>query len=177
MHRSVLVLVALLGLSACQYFRPEGPPQTNVDEAVIARATTDRSSWISDRGSYLEQRYSSSGLINEHNLSQLQLEWTVNLDGYSNQTPLAIDNTIYLAVPGKSVLAVDAASGATVWKVNANRQGSRAAGMEQSMAIWGGNLYVAASDGRLLAFDRRRGKLIWQSQVVQHEANFYQPHG
>lgn len=173
MQRFILAFVALLTLSACQFFRPV-PPQTDVDEHVLARAPTDQSSWISDRGSYKEQRYSSSGLINEQNLDSLRLLWSLDLDGYSYQTPLSIDNTIYLSVPGKSALAVDAETGAVLWKVSARGQHSSMARPEQGgMAIWGNNLYVASSDGRLLAFDRRRGKLLWQTQVVQQPEQFF----
>lgn len=176
MHRLVLVFVALLALSACQLFGPPAPPQTDVDAAVIARATTDQSSWISDRGSYREQRYSSSGRINERNLGRLELAWAIDLDGHSNQTPLTIDNTIYLTVPGKNLLAVDAATGSTLWKVSASGERAQPSGAGRGnggMAIWAGNLYVTSGDGRLLAFDRRRGKLLWQSQVVQHETQFF----
>lgn len=175
MRRSLLVLLFLVPLSACQFFRPAPPPQTDVDTTVLARAPTDQSSWITDRGSYYEQRYSSSGLVNEYNLADLELKWAVNLDGSSNQTPLTIDNTIYLAVPGRSVLAVDAETGATIWKVTAGQRVARAKRKQSNggMAIWGGNLYVASSDGRLLAFDRRNGKLLWQSPVVEHESQFF----
>lgn len=175
MQRCLFVLFLLLPLSACQFFRPIQPPQTDVDSSVLTRAPTDPSSWITERGSYNEQRYSSSGLINEDNLADLQLKWAINLDGSTAQTPLTIDNTIYLAVPGKSVIAVDAESGATVWKVSVSQRSSRpqTAQGNGGMIFWGSNVYVASSDGRLLAFDRGNGKLLWQSGVVEHESQFF----
>src|SRR5262245_9143660 len=75
------------------------------------------SDWLNWRRTYDGWGYSPLNQINTKNVGQLQLAWSwAMLPGNQQTTPLVYDGVMYLASPGSSVQALNAATGDLLWE-------------------------------------------------------------
>ena len=87
-------------------------------------------------------KYSSLSQINKENVQQLELAWTYRT-GDMRQTPrttiecnpIVIDNKMYITSPGLKVIALDAASGAELWRFDPF-DGESASGVNRGVTYW-----------------------------------------
>ncbi len=90
--------------------------------------------------------------------------WSRNLGGGMpkaglRQSPSLSENRLYAADPGGALYALDAATGAEVWKVDTGlRLGS-------GTAVGDGLVVVGTLDGKLLAFDAESGRSRWTADL------------
>lgn len=82
-------------------------------------------------------------------------------------TPILRDGVAFAGFANGRVLAFDALSGAVLWEARiAIPQGrseiERIVDVDGSMALQGGELYVASYQGRVAALDVRTGRKLWQ---------------
>src|SRR5207247_5712513 len=61
-------------------------------------------------------QYSALNQINKSNVSQLQVVWTVPVTGTVIFNPLVVDDVMFLQASGKTLVAVDAATGKEIWR-------------------------------------------------------------
>src|SRR5579872_108015 len=73
--------------------------------------------WLMYNRTYDAQRFSPLQQINQSNIGQLKLAWSVT-EGAGTQEgiPLVHDGVMYLQVPGGVMEAIDAATGQLIWK-------------------------------------------------------------
>jgi len=74
--------------------------------------------WLQYRGNYAGWGYSALDKITNNNVGKLQLAWaytTGQVDGH--QAPPIVNNGyMYVTTPGAQVIALDAATGAELWR-------------------------------------------------------------
>jgi glucose dehydrogenase len=89
-----------------------------VDGDRIAAADADPANWLAHGRSYDEQRFSPLRAIDRANVSQLGLAWSFDTGvGRGHQaTPIVVDGTMFVSLPWSVVVALDARSGALLWK-------------------------------------------------------------
>lgn len=85
-------------------------------------------------------------------------------------TPILADGVVYAGFASGRVLAFDAMKGSVRWEARvAIPQGQseieRIVDVDGTMALSGGELYVASYHGRVAALDIRTGRKIWQRNV------------
>lgn len=85
-------------------------------------------------------------------------------------TPIVTGDTVYAGFANGRVLAFNTDNGAIRWEVRvAISQGrseiERIVDVDGSMALLGGELYVASYQGRLVAIDVAAGRKLWQKDV------------
>ena len=82
--------------------------------------------------------------------------------------PLVVDGVMYLTPPFHHVVAVDAASGAELWRYTHKSVTDKlCCGSHNRGLAWGdGRLFMITADARLIALDAKDGKVIWDIPVV-----------
>ena len=117
-------------------------------------------------------KFSPLTQITPQNVAGLKKAWTwdtgdpsVGFRGWEI-TPIVVDNVMYLSTTGKKVVALNAESGAPIWSVNLAALGVKGTGAKYGVSYWPGDgraaprIVVATTDGFLLQFDAKTGKLF-----------------
>ena len=150
------------------------PSALDVDDNGLRNADADSGNWLMYGRTYGEQRFSPLGDIDEENVGQLGLVWSLEFDTTRGleATPLVVDGVIYTTWVWSVVYAVDAATGTMIWTYNPEVSKSRAAwflccdAVNRGLALYRGKLYVGTIDGRLVALDARSGRPVWETVTV-----------
>ncbi|MBT2186063.1 PQQ-dependent dehydrogenase, methanol/ethanol family [Sphingobium nicotianae] len=168
-------IAILSGCDAVPSSRQEGA----VTEARLVAAGSDTDNWLTTGRTYNEQRHSPLTKINSENVGRLGLAWSADLDTARGQeaTPLAIDGTIYISTAWSMVKAYDGKSGKLLWSYDPKvpRDSLVKAccdAVNRGVAAWGDRIFVGTLDGRLVALDRRTGKLDWEVVTVDQSQNY-----
>ncbi len=140
--------------------------------ASPAQAQPD-SNWPSYGLDHTEQRFSPLTQINGENVSELGLDWALDVpDAVSlNSTPLFIDGTLYFSADRGIVHAVDAETGTLIWSYDpqawkhAPRSIAIGFNTNRGIAHWRGRIFVGTGDGRLVAIDAGTGDVLWATRA------------
>jgi alcohol dehydrogenase (cytochrome c) len=88
----------------------------------------------------------------------------MNEGGTNQPAPLVHNGIIYLNNTGNILQALDGRSGELIWEQRYG--GAPTAHSMRGISIYGDRIFVAAADGRVLAFSARTGAKIWESNVA-----------
>lgn len=129
--------------------------------------------WPAYGRTYGEQHFSPLTQVNDRNVGQLGLAWSLDLPpGNSVTQPIAVKGVIYFATSYSKIHAVDAVTGKELWQYDPEVP-KVAGGMlrlawgSRGVAWWNGKIYTGTLDGRLIAIDAATGKLLWTVQTVK----------
>ncbi len=164
LHLSLLIIV----VAACT------DQPRDVDDARLRDAGADSANWIMYGRTHDDQRYSPLAQVNEGNVAQLGLAWSHELTSTRGleATPLVEDGVMYTTGVWSVVYALDARTGATRWTYDPKVNRTRTAfflccdAVNRGVALYRGNVYVAANDGRLIALDSKTGAPVWSVMTV-----------
>lgn len=147
-----------------------------VDEARLLAADSDADNWLSYGRTYDEQRYSPLEQVNDGNIGELSLAFSVELDTRRGQeaTPIVVDGVMYFSTAWSKVVAVNAVTGEKLWQYDPENIGAKGAHaccdvVNRGVAVWEGKVFVGTIDGRLIALDADSGKEIWSEVTVDQE--------
>jgi quinohemoprotein ethanol dehydrogenase len=169
-NRAILCAVCVLFFAAAC---ANAPAPRLIDDAAIA-ATDQGGDWLSFGRAFDEQRFSPLTEIDEANVARLGVAWYTDLpnDRTLYGTPLVVDGVLYYEGSWNVLRAVDAATGRQLWEYDprvVEHAGDRLRIMwdaSRGIAIYGGHVYVATVDGRLIAVDARTGREVWSTMTV-----------
>jgi len=136
--------------------------------------------WRSYGGDAGGTRFSSLRQINPENVSRLKRVWTYHTgetDRRGNgtdrhnvaqfeSTPIVIDGVLYFSTPGNRVIALDAETGAEIWKYDPQAQSGKPIKYYQhrGVSFWQSKdgrerrIVFGTFDGRLIALDAKGGR-------------------
>ncbi|MCA1644117.1 MAG: PQQ-dependent dehydrogenase, methanol/ethanol family [Chloroflexi bacterium] len=158
-------------------------------QAVPASDAAGRE-WLTYGGNFFNQRFSSLNQINTSNVAQLKGAWSYHTGALSSATsfessPIVSGGVMYLTGPQSQVYALDAVSGAEMWKYIPDYSSTQVAGISglsalplccgqvnRGVAIGDDRVYVAQLDARLTALDARTGNVVWSIQVADPRAGY-----
>ncbi len=125
-------------------------------------------------GNYWHQRYSTLDQINASNVTELGAAWLVGLEGgrpggQLEGTPVVVDGVMYVSTGTRSVLALDAATGAVKWRY---RPESAAPGGNKGVVVAEGKVFFGRRDGVLVALDQETGKVVWETQLTAEQGAY-----
>jgi quinohemoprotein ethanol dehydrogenase len=186
-----IFLILLIGLASWPALAQQAADVTS--EALLnAGKTGDQ--WLMNAGSYSQDRYSPLTQINSSNVNRLGLAWyydTDSLPGSLEASPVISNGTLYATVTWGVVFAVDARTGKEKWhwdphvghlnfptgstgNPNKVRTGpSMCCGPgNRGVAVYGGKVYVGTLDSRLVALDAETGKVDWEVQTADKNADY-----
>jgi quinohemoprotein ethanol dehydrogenase len=179
-HMRILAGVSLVAVATAVWMLPINNGEAaaphhpaNVDNNRLINAGNEPGNWMTHGGTYNEQRFSQLSQINSENVGKLGLAWFHDLDTNRGQeaTPLVIDGVMYTTTAWSKVIAMDAATGKTLWTFDpevAKDRGHSACCdvVNRGLAAYDGKLFLGALDGRLIALDAATGKVVWSTVTV-----------
>ncbi len=129
--------------------------------AASAFAQTDWPVYGHDAGG---TKYSPLAQIQPGNVQRLARAWTYHTGEQGSTfeaTPVVIGGVLYVSTQQQKIVALDAETGAEIWKFDPKVKGSRE---HRGVAYWGGDtgfaprIVFGTADGRLMALDAKTGR-------------------
>ncbi len=156
--RVVLPMLVAVALGACS----RDAPLDEVAQAAAAKTpgAFDFEGWDQNLGGTDSSQYSSLAQIDKSNVGRLGVAWTYPTTENYSFNPLIVGNTMYVLAKGRSIVALDAATGRELW-THPNEGAVGARGMSYWRSADGADerlLYVNA--GSLTAIDAKTGNVI-----------------
>ncbi|MDE0348546.1 MAG: PQQ-dependent dehydrogenase, methanol/ethanol family [Gammaproteobacteria bacterium] len=143
-----------------------------VDDARIVRALGEEpGSWLTYGRTFEEQRFSPLTQIDRETVARLGLAWSKDL-GVRHRvqgSPIMVDGVVYVADPWGVTYALDAKTGAELWKFDPEidpdlvRYACCGGPVNRGVAYYRDRIYLAAFDARLIALDAATGERIWEA--------------
>jgi quinoprotein glucose dehydrogenase len=126
----------------------------------LSRKAFDYATWDQYQGGADSSQYSSLDQIDKTNVADLEVAWTYPTTESYQFNPLVVENVMYVLAHNRSIVALDAATGAEIWRhANEGQVGAR------GMNYWESEdrsdqrlLYI--NGGYLTAIDARTGETV-----------------
>jgi alcohol dehydrogenase (cytochrome c) len=182
MKTRLLLLVSITAPLWAQEGRGGAPsreaPVTPVPFERILRANQEPQNWLTYSGNLNSQRHSGLTQISPANARDLTLKWVYqsrSLDKHE-VTPLVVDGVMYTIQSPNDVVALDAATGKTIWQYSHKpAEGTRnpcCGNLTRGVAILGDKLFLAALDAKMIALDAKTGKELWNTQIADYTQQY-----
>ena len=123
--------------------------------------------WPAVSGDWGNTRYSTLNQINTQNIAKLGGAWTspkFESAPAARTMPVVHDGLMFLTVP-PSIYALDARTGARVWRFQGGGQAGMGAPAREGVAVGDGLVFVGLSDARVIALREKTGELVWNKYV------------
>jgi alcohol dehydrogenase (cytochrome c) len=153
-------------------------PVTPVPFERILRSNQEPQNWLTYSGNLNSQRHSALTQIGPENAGNLVLKWVFqsrSLDKHE-VTPLVVDGVMYTIQSPNDVIALDAATGKTIWTYSHKpAEGTRnpcCGNLTRGVAILGDKLFLAGLDAKMIALDAKTGKELWNVQVADYKQQY-----
>jgi alcohol dehydrogenase (cytochrome c) len=173
---------ALLFLTSLVQTQQGGPvnreaPVTAVPFERILRANQEPQNWLTYSGGVNSQRHSLLKQITPENAKDLVLKWVFQSRSLEKHevTPLVVDGVMYTVQGINDVIALNAATGKTIWTYSHKPvpEAHNCCGQEtRGVAILDGKLFLAALDARMIALDARTGKELWNTPAADPKEKY-----
>ena len=173
-----------LGSASRQLPADPGPPSADargwVDEARLKSDAAGGAMWLTTGGDAGKTHYSRLDQIDRSNAGRIGVAWeyeTLTKRGLE-ATPIVVDGIMYTSGVLGAVYALDARTGEELWmfQPEVDMQVNRAACCDmvnRGVAVWKGQVYVAALDGMLYALDAANGEIVWQADTIVDRGRGY----
>src|SRR6204780_2709274 len=174
-------LFALSGLLRAQF----APTPVNKEAAIapvpferILGAGQEPQNWLTYSGGFSSQRHSELTQITPENAKDLTLQWVFQARSLEKHevTPLVVDGVMYTVQSPNDVIALDAATGRTIWtyahKPAPETKNPCCGNLTRGLAILGNKLFLATLDSQMIALDARTGKELWKIQIADYKQQY-----
>jgi quinoprotein glucose dehydrogenase len=133
-------------------------------------AAADLKQWSRSLGGPTSDRYSALNEITRANVAQLQVAWTWRAgDGGGDMqcNPIVVDGVLYTPTPGRSVAAIDAATGKELWRTDLGlkKVGGYEVPARRGLLYWPGTTTIPArlyfpGGRRVIALEAKTGARV-----------------
>jgi len=144
------------------------PPAAWVNAERLMAADSEPGNWMAHGRTYSEQRYSPLKNVTIDNVSELGLAWSfdLNTERGIEATSIVVDGVMYMTSSWSIVHALDARTGQSLWSYDPQVPKEKlkhgcCGPVNRGVAVWEGQVFVGAFDGRLIALDAATGKVNW----------------
>ena len=160
---AALALVPLLAV----HVRAQQPGRNLVPLTEDTLKNPSPNDWLMYNRTYDAQRFSPLQQINQSNVGQLKLAWSVTQGAGSQEgIPLVHDGVMYLQAPGAVMEARDAATGQLIWEYKRDMpQNIKPGARAKTIAIGFDMVYWTSPDSYLIALDARTGERRWEAKT------------
>jgi alcohol dehydrogenase (cytochrome c) len=185
-RRTLAATLVVIAAGTTVAMRAQQPPAVMPVPAVLQHYKTvtaerllkpEDSDVLMVRRTYDGWGYSPLKQINTSNVSRLQPVWSFATGQVSGHeaTPLVNNGVMFVATPGNQVLAIDAKTGAQLWRyvntpppdvIQLHRT-------SRGVALYGDKVYFARAEAVLVALDARTGKEVWSATVEDNKHGYY----
>ena len=182
---AVVVGVLALGLTTARGSaqqdaqRPPVPPILQSYKPVTPERLKkpEDGDWLMVRRTYDGWGYSPLDQITSGNVSRLQPVW-VFATGVTNgheAAPIVNNGVMFVATPGNQVIALDAKTGALLWRYRRPLPEDVILlhPTSRGVALSGDKVFFAAGEAVLVALDARTGREVWTTKVGENKNGYY----
>jgi alcohol dehydrogenase (cytochrome c) len=165
---------------------PEAPVNREAPVSVvpferILRAGQEPQNWLTYSGTTLSQRHSALTQITPANAKDLTLRWVFQSRSLEKHevTPLVVDGVMYTVQGINDVIALNAASGKTIWTYRYKPEAAahNCCGQEtRGLAILGDKIFLAALDNNVIAINSKTGTEVWRTQAADPKQGYAMTH-
>ena len=169
---AVLLLVAgSLGCGRERATRPDLPIRAVTDARLDSAAADAWLSYGRDRGN---TRYVPLTEINHGTVGSLRKLWQhkpgtlLRRHMRNESTPIVVDGMLIYTDINNLVMAVDVRSGEEQWRYKPDLGPAAlcCGTVNRGVAVYGDKVYLASLDARVIALDRRTGKVVWDLKAA-----------
>ena len=137
----------------------------------------DAADWLMVRRTWDGWGYSPLDQVTPATVTRLQPAWVVST-GVTNgheAPPIVNNGVMFVATPGNQVIALDAKSGALLWRYKRPLAEDVVLlhGTSRGVALFRDKVYFAAAEAVLVALDARTGKEVWTATVEDNQHGYY----
>lgn len=129
--------------------------------------------WPNFNGNGHEQHYSPLNDVNLETIEQLSLAWYYDLEpGFSVSAPVKGGDKLFTTTSHSYIRAFDAATGRLLWEYDAKVREIAQSALHMSwgnkgIAWWNGRVFLATTDGRVIALDDKSGEPVWETRQFE----------
>jgi alcohol dehydrogenase (cytochrome c) len=166
--------------------QPPPPPPPVPMPAILKNykpVTADRlkkpedGDWLTVRRTYDGWGYSPLQQITPANVARLQPAWVFST-GVTNgheAPPMVNNGVMFVATPGNQVIALDARSGALLWRYKRPLPEDVVLlhATSRGVAMYGDKVYFAAGEAVLVALDAATGREVWTATIGDNRQGYY----
>ncbi len=147
-----------------------------VEQSLLEAAPT-RESWLHYGGNYGSWRHSPITELTPESASGLRLAWIAQtgVSGQLESSPVVYDGVLYLTSSMNRLLAYDAGDGSLLWRYDHQNPSDLricCGPVNRGVGISGDVVVMGTLDARLLAFNRKSGELLWNTEVEPYASGF-----
>jgi len=159
--KKALAAGALLGISVFGLIRSSSTVISAQEQATQSPVTT-QVDWPVYGGAPEDMRYSTLAQINRSNVKKLQVAWSFDTEekGGLQTSPIIVDGVLYAYSPTQKVIALNAKTGALLWKFDSGIIGHQP---DRGLATWTDGQHrriLAGIMNYVYALDAQTGKPI-----------------
>ena len=137
----------------------------------------DDGDWLMIRRTYDGWGYSPLDQITAGNVTRLRPAW-VFATGVNNgheAPPIVNGSVMFVATPGNQVIALNAVSGAVLWRYRRPLPDDVVLlhPTSRGVALHGDRVFFAAGEAVLVALDVRTGNEVWHAKVAENRQGYY----
>ena len=135
------------------------------------------SDWLMIRRTYDGWGYSPLSQITAANVSRLERVWMLETGQTTGHEapPIVNNGVMFVATPGKQVIALEAATGKVLWRY----QRTLPDGVilmhptSRGVALFDDKVFLAGNEAVLVALDARTGNEVWSTKVADNSQGYY----
>ena len=178
-RKTVHAFLCVLCASAASYVIAFAAGQERPYKPVTAQRLLkpDAGDWLMIRRTYDGWGYSPLDRIDTKNVSRLKPLWSIETGEMRVHEAALIENSgaLFVTTPNNQVIALDAKTGAVLWKYRRPRAPTALVPHDTSrgVALYGGSVYFAAGDAVVVSLDAKTGKEIWATTVADNKSGYY----
>lgn len=139
---------------------------------AMAGTLSAQANWTTYGGNDWNQRYSTLTQINTVNVRtmvpRMVFQTGISRLGSFENTPVVVDNMMYVTTPYNTAIAYDLNTGKQVWRYE-HKLGTTifcCGPNNRGVAVHGPHVYMGTLDARLIALDRMTGEVAWDIEVA-----------
>lgn len=161
--------------------QPPSPPRPAVlrDYPAVSAERLEHPAdgeWLMVRRTYDGWGYSPLDQINTSNVSRLQPVWTFStgMNNGHEAAPIVNGGVMFVSTSFNQVLALDAKSGALLWKYRSPAPGTvRGKPVSRGVALYGDKVFTVLTEAVLVALDAKSGTEVWRTTVGDNSSGEY----
>ncbi len=158
---------------------PYGAAQVSLEDLKMDPEVGE--DWLNYHGGYAGHRHSLLDEIDTSNVGGIRMEWVFQsrIQEKFEVTPLVHEGIMYITVPPGDVYALDAETGERLWRYSRQLPPKLIACcglVNRGLAILGDRLFMATLDAHTIALDRKTGRLLWETELIDYSLGYSGTH-
>jgi alcohol dehydrogenase (cytochrome c) len=145
-----------------------------VTDEMLRKAPADPSTWLHFGGNYQTWRHSPIDELTPQSAKNLRVAWMLptGVPVQLEVSPIVYDGILYATASHNRLFAVDAVTGKMIWRYDHQQPGDLricCGPVNRGAAIAGDLVLMGTLDARLIAFDRKSGRIVWNTEIAPYE--------